>query len=227
MKLSFIIPVLNEAGNIKSVLRSLQPIRQAGHEVIVVDGGSKDDTSSQALPLADLVVSSQKGRARQMNAGAAQATGDVFVFLHADTSLPEQATQLIINALSDRNQLWGRFDITLQGKRIMFQLIAWFMNVRSRLTGIATGDQCLFVKREVFESIRGFADIPLMEDIHISSKLKKLSPPVCLKAKVVTSSRRWQEQGILKTILLMWYLRAGYFFGRAPEQLVKIYYRQH
>jgi len=225
MKLSFIIPVLNEAGNIKTVLQSLQSMRQEGHEVIVVDGGSRDNTLTLAVPLADVVVSAQQGRARQMNNGAAKATGDIFVFLHADSSLPEQAVQLITDALCKDNHHWGRFDVSLPGKRLMFQVIASFMNLRSRLTGIVTGDQCLFVKREAFARIGGFPDIPLMEDISISKSLKKLSRPVCLKAKVITSNRRWQEQGILRTILLMWYLRASYFFGRPPEQLVKIYYR--
>ena len=225
MKLSFIIPVLNEAGNITTVLQSLQPIRRAEHELIVVDGGSIDGTKDLAMPLADVVLSSSKGRARQMNQGAAEATGDILVFLHADTSLPAQATQLIIDALSKGDRHWGRFDVSLPGKGGMFKVIAWFMNLRSRLTGIVTGDQCLFVKHEAFKQIGGFPDIPLMEDISISTRLKKLSRPVCLKARVSTSNRRWQEQGILRTILLMWYLRASYFFGRPAEQLVKIYYR--
>lgn len=226
MKLSFIIPVLNEAGRITEVLQALQTSRETGHEVIVVDGGSRDNTMALADPLADIVISSSNGRARQMNSGVTRATGDVFVFLHADTRLPAGATQLIIHALGEGDQQWGRFDVSLQGNRIMFHIIAWFMNLRSRLTGIATGDQCLFIKRGTFAQIGGYPDIPLMEDISISATLKKISRPVCLQAKVITSSRRWQQQGVWRTILLMWYLRASYFFGTPAERLVKIYYRQ-
>lgn len=225
MKLSFIIPVLNEAKNISKILLPLSIYRQKGHEVIIVDGGSHDNTVELAQQQSDRVIQSQKGRAKQMNTGASEASGDVLVFLHADTWLPEHAALIIENNLKKTARSWGRFDVRLSGSKFIFRLIGEIMNYRSRYTGIATGDQCIFVRRAVFDKINGFPELALMEDIAISKQLKHISKPVCLQEKVVTSSRRWEEQGIARTILLMWYLRARYFFGGSPEKLEKIYYR--
>lgn len=220
-KISVIIPALNEAGSIEETLLPLQAWRQQGHEIIVADGGSQDNTRTLALPLADQVVNSPRGRANQMNSGANMATGDVLLFLHADTQLPIEAPKLIRNALKQKP--WGRFDVSLSGRHTMFRVIEFMMNHRSRLTGIATGDQAIFVARDLFEKLNGFAKIPLMEDIDLSKRLKSFSHPACIRHKLITSSRRWEQYGIFKTILLMWQLRLAYFFGAEPEQLKKRY----
>ena len=219
---SIIIPVLNEAAGIQGCLLALQPLR--GHaEIIVVDGGSDDNTIELAAAYADKILSSEQGRARQMNQGAKQATGDILVFLHADTELPEQALSLIEQVISIE-QVWGHFDIQLRGESVMFTVIAFMMNWRSRLTGIATGDQVLFVSREIFNAVGGYPDISLMEDIALSSALKKISSPICLTAKVKSSVRRWQQYGIYKTILLMWSLRLRYWLGADPHYLAELYH---
>lgn len=222
MKFSLIVPTLNEASSISAGLAALQPLRDRA-EIIVADGGSSDNTVTLAEKWADRVVRSPKGRARQMNLGAKLATGDVLIFLHADTFLPPDALDRIERQLETSGD-WGRFDIQLSGNHFMFKIIAQLMNWRSRLTGIATGDQALFVTKKAFVSAGGFPDIALMEDIALSKALKKISPPVCLKAKVVSSSRKWQQHGIIRTILLMWSLRLQYFFGADPDVLARRYY---
>ena len=218
MSFSIVIPTFNEADNIQLCLHKLQPIRNQA-EIIVVDGGSSDNTIKLIAELADIVIISNKGRARQMNAGAKKATGEMLVFLHADTTLPENALGLIGHA----NNHWGRFDIQLTGKPYMLKIVALFMNCRSRLTGIATGDQAIFVSRQLFDKVAGYPDIALMEDITLCSSLKQISPPLCLKAKVISSGRRWEDFGTFKTILLMWSIRLRYFFGEKPEVLAILY----
>ena len=225
VKISIIIPVLNEENSIHQFLDQLQWLRNAGHELIVVDGGSTDNTLKFAQGCYDLLLHSAKGRAKQMNAGAAAASGDTLLFLHADTSLPSAADMLIGNALSTHNKVWGRFDVRLTGGSLLFRMIERLMNMRSRITGIATGDQAMFVKAAPFSQLGGFEEIPLMEDVSLSKRLKRFSPPVCLCEKVVTSSRRWEENGIWKTIILMWQLRLAYFLGEDPHTLVNKYYR--
>jgi rSAM/selenodomain-associated transferase 2 len=221
MNFSIIIPTLNEEKTIESCLSALQPLR-SNCEIIIVDGGSIDNTRVIAGTLADKVVSSDKGRARQMNNGARYASGNVLIFLHADTSLPENALQLIQQKLNSSRK-WGRFDIQLSGKHFMLKVIAQMMNWRSRLTGIATGDQVIFVTRLAFEKAGQYPEINLMEDIAICKALKKISPPICLKAKVISSGRRWERYGIYKTILLMWNIRLRYFFGADPQILAFLY----
>ena len=220
MSLSIVMPVLNEAAGIEAALAALQPLRARGCEVIVVDGGSRDATPALAQPLADRVLSSSRGRAAQMNAGAAAARGNALLFLHADTRLPDGADALVRDALCGA-RVWGRFDVAFDGGAL--PLVALSMNLRSRLTGIATGDQAMFVTRDAFVAAGGFPPIALMEDIALSATLKRKSRPACLAARVTTSPRRWQTRGALRTVLLMWRLRLAYFFGVDPARLARAY----
>lgn len=216
------MPVLNEAGIIEEALGRLAPLRERGVEVIVVDGGSGDGTAELAAPLADRVVAAPPGRAVQMNEGAALANGDVLLFLHADTVLPENADRLIAEALADR-RIWGRFDVRIDGRHPGLRLVAAMMNLRSRLSGIATGDQAIFVRRATFEAVGGFPPIPLMEDIALSGALKRLRWPARIKEPVTTSGRRWDENGLARTILLMWRLRLAYALGGDAASLAVRY----
>lgn len=222
--LSVIIPVLNESFGISNALEALAPLRARGAEIIVVDGGSKDATRALAQPLADRVLDSPRGRAAQMNAGAKASGGELLLFLHADTLLPADSDRLIEAALQ-AGQCWGRFDVVIAGTHPMLSLIGFTMNLRSRWTGIATGDQAMFMRREAFDSVGGFPPLALMEDIAMSSRLKRLSPPACLRERVCTSGRRWENHGVLRTVLLMWWLRLKFFFGAAPEHLAQSYER--
>lgn len=224
MKLSIILPVLNEARVIEKTLRSLQPLRKEGHEVIVVDGGSSDNTMTLSKPYADKVIQAPSGRSRQMNAGAKLASGEILLFLHADTFLPSHADRRIIEGINGAKKSWGRFDVRLSGKHPLLRIIEFLMNWRSRLTSIATGDQAIFVKRDLFGSIGGFPEVDLMEDVALSKILKKFARPLCLRQCVTTSSRRWEEKGLLFTIFLMWFLRLAYFLKVNPNQLAKLYY---
>lgn len=220
--LSIILPTLNEAAGITSTLGALAPLRQRGVEVILVDGGSDDDTVLRAQGMVCAIVQGPRGRARQMNAGAAMAQGEALLFLHADTLLPARADQLVLQALASGSS-WGRFDVRIDGSARMLRVIAVLMNLRSRISGIATGDQALFVRREVFERVGGFPDQPLMEDIELSSRLLKIGRPACLRARVITSGRRWERRGVWRTIALMWRLRWLYWRGVHPEQLARAY----
>lgn len=222
-KLSIIVPTLNEAAGIQAQLTALQALREAGSELIVVDGGSADETTHVARPLADRLLSAPRGRGRQMNAGAAQAAGDVLLFLHGDTSLPEQADDLILQGLAASGRTWGRFDVAIDGRHFLLPVIAWFMNHRSRLTGIATGDQGMFVRRAAFAALGGFPEIPLMEDIVLSRRLHAFGPPLCIHRRAVTSGRRWDKHGVLGTVLLMWCLRLAFFLGADTRWLAKCY----
>lgn len=221
MKISIIIPVLNEETNLARLSDHLQTLAQL-HEIIIVDGGSRDNTLSVAYQLTDKVIVSHPGRAVQMNSGAEIASGEVLLFLHADTFLPEDGLQ-IISALSSEKNVWGRFDVRLSGKRFVFRLIEALMNLRSCVTAIATGDQAIFIERNLFQHVGGFPEIALMEDIEISRRLKKIVKPLCIKQKVITSSRRWEKNGVVATVLLMWKLRLYYFFGMSPEKLKQLY----
>lgn len=205
----------------ENCLVSLQPLRSTA-EIIVVDGGSTDNTYMLAQPLADRVISTSKGRAKQMNAGAGLASGEVLIFLHADTLLPADALQRIQEHIL-KGAHWGRFDVCLTGRHPMFKVIGFMMNWRSRLSGIATGDQAIFVTRELFERAGGYPDLELMEDITLSATLKKITCPACLFDQVLTSPRRWQKFGIAKTILLMWSLRLRYCFEKDTHKLARLY----
>lgn len=222
VNISIIVPVLNEESSLSKTLMQLQPLRHSGHEVVIVDGGSVDNSLVIAQNAADTVIVSKKGRALQMNNGAAVANGDIFLFLHADTVLPDKTEHLILSYV-DHDDLWGRFDIRLSSNKLIFRVIESLINFRSRLTGIATGDQAIFIDKKLFNKIGGFPEIALMEDIALSKMLKDISAPVCLKQKVITSSRRWENRGVFATVLLMWKLRLYYFFGASPEKLSRLY----
>jgi rSAM/selenodomain-associated transferase 2 len=222
-RLSLIIPALNEAAGIRDTLAPLQALRARGHEVVVVDGGSADGTPELSRGLADRVIQSPPGRARQQNAGAAAATGGVLLFLHADTRLPEGADALVRDALRAAGRGWGRFDVRLSGTHPMLRVVERMMSVRSRLSGIATGDQAIFVRRDWFTRAGGFPEIPLMEDVALSRTLRGMGPPLCLRARVVTSSRRWEQRGVWRTIVLMWRLRLEFALGADPARLAERY----
>jgi rSAM/selenodomain-associated transferase 2 len=221
--LSIIIPVFNEANIVAAALHALDPLRRHGTEIIVVDGGSSDGTFDLAIPLCDRVILAPRGRALQMNAGAAAATGEVLLFLHADTRLPANADSLVRDGLDKSRRHWGRFDVRIAGESPWLAIISRLMNWRSRLTGIATGDQAIFVRRDSFLQARGFPEISLMEDIALSARLKKEGRPLCLSQPVATSGRRWQQYGVLRTVVLMWSLRLAYFLGADPSVLARRY----
>jgi rSAM/selenodomain-associated transferase 2 len=220
-RLTIVVPVLNEAAIIVDALRALAPLRARGAEVIVVDSGSNDGSADLAGPLADRVIAAPRGRGAPLNAGAALGTGDVLLFLHADTALPQDADRLIAAALEHR--AWGRFDLRIAGRHPLLAVVARMINWRSRLTGVATGDQAIFVRRAAFAAVGGFPDLPLMEDIAISRQLKRLCRPYCISAPVITSGRRWEHHGVLRTIVLMWRLRLAYYFGAEPARLALRY----
>jgi rSAM/selenodomain-associated transferase 2 len=222
-RLSIIIPALDEADGIGATLESLSELRRRGHEVIVVDGGSEDGTASLAVGLADRVLAASAGRAGQMNAGARNATGDVLLFLHADSRLPGAADRLVLQGLAGSRAVWGRFDVRIASLNPLLRLVETMMNLRSRLTRICTGDQSIFVYREAFEKVGGYPNQELMEDIAISARLRRLSAPLCLRERCLTSARRWESRGVLRTIALMWWLRLQYAFGAAPARLGRRY----
>lgn len=222
-QLSVIIPALNEAGCIRELCTALQPLRRHGHEVILVDGGSDDQTLALGKPLVDIVLSSARGRALQMRAGAAAANGMILWFLHADIGVPDNPDQLILEALENGRKDWGRFDVSLSDRHIVLRTVAYLMNLRSCISAIATGDQGIFVRRSLYEQIGGIPALPLMEDIALSRALKKHGRPACIRQRLVTSARRWQKHGITRTILTMWVLRFAYFIGISPLHLAKYY----
>ncbi len=221
--LCIVMPVFDEAAQLARHLEPLQPLRRHGARLVVVDGGSRDASPAIARGLADQVVESARGRAVQMNAGARHCVdAGTLLFLHADTQLPDDADRLIETALSKSAQ-WGRFDVAIDSPRRLLAVVGWCMNRRSCLTGIATGDQAMFVRREVFEAVGGFAEIALMEDIELSQRLRHLGRPACIRECVRTSARRWEEHGVWPTVWLMWRLRAAYFLGADPARLAERY----
>jgi rSAM/selenodomain-associated transferase 2 len=220
-RLTVVLPVLNEAAIIVAALQALAPLRARGAEIIVADGYSRDGTAQLAEPFADRVIAVRRGRGAAMNAGAALGTGDALLFLHADTALPDGTDRLIDAALAHR--AWGRFDLRIAGRHPLLAVVAHMINLRSRLSGIATGDQAIFVSRKAFEAVGGFPDLPLMEDIAISRRLKRLCRPLCIATPAVTSGRRWEQSGVIRTILLMWRLRLSYYLGVEPALLAALY----
>jgi len=225
VRCSIVMPVLNEGADLASTLQGLQALRAQGAELLLVDGGSADDSVALASGYADSVLTSPRGRALQMNAGAQAAAGEVLVFLHADTRLPVDGLQRIVDGLASSSRGWGRFDVRLNGAQWPLRVIERMMNWRSRLTGMVTGDQAMFVRADLFADVGGFPELPLMEDLAISKRLKRVSRPLCLRGPVTTSSRRWEQHGIARTVLLMWYLRLAWFCGADPASLARRYYR--
>ena len=221
--LSIIIPCLNEAERFAESLQALAPLRTRGAEIVVVDGGSMDGTIEIARPLADQVISAPRGRAMQMNAGAARARGDLLLFLHADCRLPVAADGLIVDGLNRARKTWGRFDVALHGSHPLLRVVGAMMNLRSRLTGIATGDQGIFVTRTLFEAAGRYPPIALMEDVALSRKLKTFGKPLTLRHRMIVSGRRWEKHGLLRTIVLMWRLRFQYWLGADPNKLAERY----
>ncbi|MGZ8498629.1 MAG: TIGR04283 family arsenosugar biosynthesis glycosyltransferase [Candidatus Binatia bacterium] len=221
MNISVIVPVLNEEKSIAATLQALAHLQP--HETIVVDGGSHDRTAEIAAECGVKVILSERGRARQMNRGARQASGEVLLFLHADTRLPPTAFSDIAGAMGDPRYVGGRFDVELDGKHWMLPLVGRLISYRSRLSKVATGDQALFVRRAVFQRMGGFADIPLMEDIAFCRRLKGLGEVACLRSRVVTSARRWEVDGVWRTIFRMWTLKLLYLTGVSPARLKQFY----
>jgi rSAM/selenodomain-associated transferase 2 len=223
MKLSIIVPVLNEANELPVLLARLLPLLRHGCEVIIVDGGSEDGSADIAQCAGFTVILAPRGRARQMNAGASRAHGETLLFVHADTQLPDGAGVLVAQALSGGTYLWGRFDVRIIGRSSMLRVVSHMMNLRSRLSGIATGDQAMFVTRDAFDAVGGFPDQPLMEDVELSARLRTISRPACIARCVATSGRRWEARGVWRTIILMWRLRWDYWRGVPVQQLAEAY----
>ncbi len=219
-----ILPVLNEISTLPTTLEHLR--QQMPDEIIVVDGGSTDATRDivqvRTDPLSVRWLMSARGRASQMNAGAADARADILLFLHADTHLPPDAIESV-RVTVRAGHIWGRFDVRLDNPKLIYRVIEWFMNQRSALTGIATGDQAIFVRRDVFEKLGGYPAIALMEDIALSARLKRIRAPACLRMAVVTSARRWEQRGVVRTVARMWWLRLCYWFGVSPTRLARWY----
>jgi rSAM/selenodomain-associated transferase 2 len=222
-RISVIVPTLDEVQNIEITLSALQPLRSRGHEVIVSDGGSTDGTRRIARRYADIVIRASRGRSRQMCEAVEHASGSIYWFLHADTQPPANADRLIIEGLAKSGRRWGRFDVQICDGDPRLQCVAYFMNLRSRITAVATGDQGIFACRDVYTAAGGFPDIPLMEDIALSRDLKQQGRPVCLRTPLRTSSRRWREHGVMRTIVMMWCLRAAYALGVDPRLLARRY----
>jgi rSAM/selenodomain-associated transferase 2 len=221
--LSIVVPALDEGAGLAATLQALAPLRARGAEVIVVDGGSRDRTADIARPLCDRLLAAPRGRAAQMNAGAGAARGEVLLFLHADTRLPDDADRLVLAGLTASGRAWGRFDVRINGTHPLLPLVAALMNLRSRATGIATGDQAIFVARTAFAAVGGYPDIALMEDVVLSHRLKRLGRPLCLRSRALTSGRRWEKHGVMRTILTMWRLRLAFYLGAEPDTLAARY----
>jgi rSAM/selenodomain-associated transferase 2 len=221
MRLSVIVPTLDEEATIASTLAHAR--RPGDVELVVVDGGSRDETVNVARPLADRVLDAPRGRAAQMNAGAAAARGAVLLFLHADTRLPDDYPALVADALAPADVVGGRFDIRLDAPGLAYRVIERLIGLRSRLTGVATGDQAIFVRRDAFVRVGGYPAIPLMEDIALCRALKRTGRMVALRDVVVTSARRWQRDGLVRTVALMWMLRLAYYAGVSPARLARAY----
>lgn len=222
-KLSFIIPALNEAYYLTRQRKFLRLLIDSGHEVMIIDGGSKDNSIKIAESLGCRTYTTKPSRGYQLHFGALKSTNNIIVFLHADTCLPSDATGLIIKSLAQTNSKWGYFNIGFTNRNLIFKVIAWFMNKRTRFTGIVTGDHTLFVERNIYLDSGGFSDIPIMEDIDISKRLNYFSSPTCIASNAITSSRKWETHGIISTILKMWLLRILFFFGISPHKISKMY----
>lgn len=223
--ISIVIPVLDDADALARLLDQLGGLLGDSSEIIVVDGGSSDLSVTIAQSHRVVLVHSQRGRARQLNDGIAHAQAPVVWMLHADSDVSPAVWRSLVARARDPALRWGRFDVRLSGRSPLLRVVEWMMNVRSCVTSICTGDQGIFVKREVLATVGGVPDQPLMEDIELSRRLRRMGAVSCAREKLVTSSRRWEGEGMLATVLLMWRLRAAYFFGTDPARLAERYYR--
>ena len=214
--------MLNEALTIASTLDAVRR-GAAGAEIVVVDGGSIDASIATAQPLSDILINAPRGRARQMNAGAHASHGDVLVFVHADTIVPSTFAADIATALSDSAVVGGRFDVELDGSALPYRIIGAMISLRSRISRTGTGDQAIFVRREVFDRLGGFPELELCEDLEFSRRLKRAGRVACLRARVTTSARRWSRDGVARTVLRMWLIRAMYLLGVPPARLKRMY----
>jgi rSAM/selenodomain-associated transferase 2 len=222
--ISIVIPVLDDAPALSRLLDDLDAIGAIDAERIVVDGGSADGSYALAQRRADVALRSQRGRARQLIAGITAAQGTWIWMLHADSRVNAAAWRALNDAVAQAGAAWGRFDVHLDDDRPVFRVIERMMNLRSRWSGICTGDQGIFVRRDVLELIDGLPDQPLMEDIELTKRLRRYAKPVCLSVRLRASARRWQQRGVVSTIALMWRLRLQYFFGASPDALERVYY---
>jgi len=223
LKLSIIIPVLNEETCLINNQEKLKSLLADGHEILVIDGGSQDKSVKIANAIGCKTLITKASRGYQLHFGAKHSKNELLLFLHADTLLPSNAAELILQALTPTNNHWGRFNIKFSNPNLVFSVVAWFMNKRSYLTAIVTGDQAMFIKRDSYFICGGFPDFPIMEDIEISKRLKMMALPICLSDEVISSSRKWETQGVLKTIIKMWCLRLMFFLGVSTEKLAKSY----
>ena len=220
--LSVIVPMLNEAATIAIALRAIRR-GAADAEIVVVDGGSTDASVAAAQPLCDRVLVASRGRAQQMNAGARASRGDVLAFVHADTLVPSTFAADIATALSDPAVVGGRFDVKLDSDALPYRLIGAMISIRSRISRTGTGDQAIFVRREVFDRLGAFPELELCEDLDFSRHLKRAGRVACLRSRVTTSARRWSRGGILRTVVRMWLIRAMYLMGVPPARLKRMY----
>lgn len=219
--LSIIVPVLDEAEHIVRLLDELASWRRAGDEVIVVDGGSADDTAARARALADAVIAAPRGRARQQNAGAAVARADILWFVHADSAVTAVSRAELLAAAATSS--WGRCAVRIDDRAPIFRLIETMMNFRTRLTSVVTGDHGIFVRRALYDAVGGIPDLALMEDVEFSRRLARHAPVRCLRGTIATSARRWRRHGIVRTVLLMWALRLAWFVGVPATRLARVY----
>lgn len=222
-KLSIIIPVLNEKQFLARNREAFTSLLKSGHEILIVDGGSQDNSIQAAHELGCKAFATKASRGHQLHYGAERSRHELLLFLHADTLLPLHATEVIVQTLSKPDRLWGRFNVRFSSSKLVFRVIAWLMNKRSCLTGIVTGDHAMFIRRECYFNCGGYSDIPIMEDVEFCLRLKRIASPVCLSDEVITSSRKWEQKGVFSTILTMWKLRLMFFFGISPEKLAKLY----
>jgi rSAM/selenodomain-associated transferase 2 len=222
LKLSVIVPMLNEAGAIGATLAAIR-VGAPDAEIVVVDGGSADGSVEIARPRCEVVIIGERGRAQQMNAGAARSSGEAMVFVHADTIVPESFARDIETALADPSVVGGRFDIRLDDDHPLCVLIGALISLRSRISRTATGDQAIFVRRTTFDALGGFPDLPICEDLDFARRLKRAGRVACLRTKVITSARRWRRGGILRTSIRMWTIRLLYLAGVSPSRLSRMY----